>query len=265
MSVTVGKTVYSHGTAPCSGIGLIWAAKDLDAALNGHVAAVLFDDKGKAEVKAILSGLVETDFAQEGLAQVLSSPKYIEDWRVGEAIAEAYLTDHRTCCFPWPAGRDERKGGSSLPGADLVGFGTDDNGDCLAFGEVKTSSESKYPPSVMHGPEGLRQQLENLRDQEVTRDKLLKYLSLRASSAPWLPRFKAAGKRYLQNKSDVHLYGVLIRDVPPHSDDLRVCVRKLAKNCPQVTHIEILAIYLPKGRIAGIGQAMVTKRTGVAP
>ena len=186
----------------------------------------------------------------------------MENWRVGEAIAEAYLTNHRSCHFPWPDSRDERKSGSSLPGADLVGFSTDDKGCCLAFGEVKTSSEAKYPPGAMYGRTGLKTQLEDLRDSRVIRDDLLKYLGHRAVQAPWKQSFEAASRRYIRNSSDVLLYGVLIRDVPPHADDLRVRVNGLANDCPDGTRLELLALYLPIGSIDGLGEAILETRRG---
>ena len=260
MTIAEGVIVYRCAASPCSGVGLAWSNEQLDAAMNGPVAAVLFDDEGKTNIEAILTNLADTDFAQEGLKQVLADAEDIEDWRVGEAIAEAYLTHHRSCYFPWPDGRDERKAGSSLPGADLVGFGIDGDGDCLAFGEVKTSSERSYPPSSMYGRTGLKQQLEDLRDCETIRDALLIYLSHRVQTASWRSRFEAASRRYLQNKSDVQLYGVLIRDVQPNDNDLRVRVRTLAKDRPGSTRIELLALYLPDRRINGIGNAVVAMR-----
>lgn len=262
MTVAEGEIVYNHGAAPCSGAGLSWTPEELDAALDERVVPLVFDDDGKADIEGILSSLAETDFAQAGLQAILADTDDVEDWRVGEAIAEAYLTDHRSCEFPWPDGRDERKSGSSLPGADLVGFRLDDNGDAFAFGEVKTSSEEKYPPGAVYGRTGLKQQLEDLRDRERIRDDLLKYLCHRAKEAPWKPRFEGASRRYLQNKSDVHLYGILVRDVDPHKDDLRVRVTKLADGCPDGTTIELLALYIPKGRISGIGASVVAHRKG---
>ena len=262
MRVAEGETIYRHGKVPCSGVGLAWTADELDAAISGPVAETLFDAKGKADIEAILSSLVETDFEQEGLRRILTNPEDIEDWRVGEAIAETYLTDHRACYFPWPDGRDERKSGSSLPGADLVGFSVDDNGVCFAFGEVKTSNDPAYPPGVMYGRTGLKQQLEDLRDRKTIRDALLKYLGYRAITASWRPRFEAASIRYLKNASDVLLYGVLIRDVPPHEDDLRIRVQILADDCPDRTRIELLALYLPRDRIDGIGREAIVQRTG---
>ena len=260
MTVGVGEIVYQIGRTPCSGIGQRWSNKELFAALKGRVAAVVFDDKGKANIEEILAAVAETDFSRDGLRRVLEDPRDIDDWRVGEAIAETYLTDHRSCSFPWPDGRDERKSGSSLPGADLVGFGIDGEGDCFAFGEVKTSSERSHPPGAMYGRTGLKRQLEDLRDDEAIRDGLLKYLGHRAGSAPWRARFERAGSRYLRNKSDIQLFGFLVRDVEPHQDDLRVRVGSLGSGCPEGMRIELLALYLPQESLDGIGETIVSMR-----
>ncbi len=262
MTIGAGEVVYDIGEAPCYGVGLRWSEDQFEAAMDGRVAGVLFDDEGKANIEGILAEVAETKFAQDGLRRVLEDPDAVEDWRVGEAIAEAYLIDHRSCSFPWPAGRDERKSGSSLPGADLVGFGSDDNGDCLAFGEVKTSSDPRYPPGAMYGRTGLKQQLEDLRDSQAVRDDLLKYLGHRAGLAPWRARFERAASRYLQNTSDVQLYGFLVRDVEPHRDDLRARVSGLALGSGEGTRIELLALYLPHESLDGIGEAMVLRRSG---
>lgn len=263
LTVDAGDTVYELGQPPCSGVGSKWSNKEFDAALDDRIAAVLFDDEGTANIREIFAGLAETDFAQDGLRRILEDPDQIETWRVGEAIAEAYLTDHRACSFPWPDGRDERKSGSSLPGADLVGFGVDDSGDCLAFGEVKTSSEDRYPPGAMYGHTGLKQQLEDLRDDETIRDDLIKYLGHRARSTPWKERFKCAASRYLQNSSDIQLYGCLVRDVKPNKDDLRARVNGLGTGCPKGMRIELLGLYLPQGRLDNIGKKMISGQEGV--
>ena len=261
MTVAAGEAVYDMGSSPCSGCGRRWSDDELNAAMDGRVAAVLFDDQGKADIEAILAGLTETEFEQAGLRRVLQNPDHVEDWRVGEAIAEVYLTDHRSCTFPWPDGRDERKSGSSLPGADLVGFGIDGQGDCcFVFGEVKTSRERLHPPGTMYGPTGLKQQLEDLRDSNAIRDGLVTYLAHRAGPASWRAQFQQAMKRYLGNPSDVQLHGVLVRDVEPHRGDLRGRLRSLGTGCPEGTRIELLALYLPQERLEGIGKEMVTRR-----
>ena len=148
-SVTIapGTACYTIGTNPCSGSGFAWSPDELDEAIQGRVSEIVFDDPGTADVATLLAGVAETQFDQQEVARILAIPAEIEDWRVGEAIGEGYLVDHRDCTFPWPDGRDERKSGSSLPGADLVGFHTDGGGDRFAFGEIKTSGGEEISAS----------------------------------------------------------------------------------------------------------------------
>ena len=255
MTVATGTAVYELGqrTVPCSGKGVAWTDEELDAALGGRVAGLVFDDEGASPAASLLGGVSETGFEQSTLQEIFNNPAQIENSRVGEAIAEAYLSDHCECVFPWPMMRDQRKRGSSLPGADLVGFVADNQGRAMVFGEVKTSAEAKYPPSVMHGSTGLKKQLADLRDCKRIRDDLVKYLCYRARTAKWLPLFQEAVRRYVQDTSDVRLYGVLIRDVEPRESDLRACVAELGNGRPENTRIGLLALYLPAGRIATLG------------
>ncbi len=263
--IAVGTECYSHGASPCIGTGRSWNAEELGAAINDQVSALVFDDQGKADLQELLAGVAETSFEQEQLAQALAASDDVENWRVGEAIAEAYLSEHRDCMFPWPDGRDERKSGSSLPGADLVGVQKDEKGDRFVFGEVKTSGEAKYPPGAVYGRTGLKRQLEDLRDKVSIRDGLFRYLGHRAKNAIWQDRFKAAGKRYLNNRSDVQLFGVLVRDVEPNVDDVRVRVEKLGNGCPVGTQIELLALYLPIGAIDNLAAQTLATRAGGKP
>ena len=260
--IAVGTECYSLGSTPSIGSGRSWNDEELEEAINGEVSALVFDDTGRAEIEELLAGVAGTAFEQQQLAQALASPDSIEDWRVGEAIAETYLTEHRGCRFPWPDGRDERKSGSSLPGADLVGIQHEGDDSRFAFGEVKTSAEATYPPGALYGRTGLKQQLDDLRDKAEIRDDLFKYLGHRAKGAPWLEDFKAATKRYLNNKSDVQLFGVLVRDVVPNQEDLRVRVTKLARRCPQGTSIELLALYLPPQSVSTLATKALATRSG---
>lgn len=262
MTLSKGTVEYTLGAAPVIGCGISWTDEELDTALAGPVAGVVFDDAGNADCAAMLEGLTETEFDREGVQRVLNSKQEPEAWRVGEGLAESYLTHHRNCSFPWPDGRDERKSGSSLPGADLVGFYQNGEQDCFAFGEVKISGEAKYPPGAMHGRTGLKQQLEDLRDKVSIRDKLVKYLWHRAVKASWKRRFINAYKRYNANSADVCLFGLLVRDVEPHSDDLRVRITKLGNVCPSAMSIELIAIYLPAGSIDSLSKKIVQSRKG---
>jgi hypothetical protein len=256
----IAATHYTLGAHPVTGAGLGVAAGDLEAALAGPVAAVVFDDAGRDEIQTLLGGLADTDFAKENLERLLSGEKEPEDWRVGEALAEFFLTENRACYFPWPDGRDERKRGSSLPGADLVGFQRDEDVDRFAFGEVKTSAENSHPPGAAYGRHGLKQQLEDLRDRRTVRDDLVKYLGHRAAHASWRDRYRSAAAVYLRDTNAVRIFGILVRDVTPHQDDLRALVTALGQNCPGSTVIELLGIYLPQGRIATLATQVIAAR-----
>jgi hypothetical protein len=260
MTVSAGTACYALGMAPCTGAGRSWTAADLDAAIAQRVAGLVFDDDGKADVAALLASVAETQFDKEAVSRILADADDVEDWRVGEAIAEAYLTDHHSASFPWPDGRDERKIGSSLPGADLVGFCSDKTGECFAFGEVKTSGEDQYPPQAMYGRTGLKQQLEDLRDREDIRHTLVKYLAHRAGNAAWKERYRSASRRYLADNTDVRVFGILVRDVVPNQDDLRVRVSRLGENCPKGTVVHLLALYLPPKSIDSLGDKVLAAR-----
>ncbi len=196
---------------------------------------------------------------------ILDSDGPLEDWRVGEAYGEAYLTGHKRCFFPWPDKWDERKSGSSLPGADLAGL--QDTGKKklpfrFAFGEVKTSHVENYPPGAMHGRTGLKQQMEDLRDSDSIRNDLFRYLMMRAQNATWKPKWESAAKRYLADRNDVAIVGVLIRDVPPDERDLKARSTGLANGHPAKMHIELLAIYLPSESIAELAAFYTTTNGG---
>lgn len=258
MSFPAGKTVYTEEFPPCRGMGISLTDPEVTSVLTEEIAPQVLDAAGNDQVASMMAAVVETDFEQEQIAEVLSGHDEIENWSVGEALAEMYLTDNHECYFPWPTSRDERKPNVSLPGADLVGFRILAHGDArFAYGEVKTSSDDSHPPAVVYGPHGLQNQLEDLRDNKRIRRDLLKYLGYRASGATWEAYFLRASKRYLQNDSDVCLFGVLIRDVEPDPADLKDRVHNIGTACPPSMGIELLALYLPNGRISQLGADVV--------
>ena len=264
MSIASGTDQYRLGATPVTGRGFSYSESELEAALTGPVAKVVFDDSGKTDVKALIVDLAETDFEKGEIERILADDKLPENWRVGEALAESYLVHQRNCFFPWPDGRDERKTGSSLPGADLVGFQSNDGSVYFAFGEVKTSTENKHPPGTMHGRTGLKQQLEDLKDDVKIKDDLVKYLGYRALNSSWKLRYQNATKNYLRSKTNVRVFGFLVRDVKPDEDDLRVRVNKLAQHQLPNMVIELLAVYLPENSIASLSAKVVRSRNGGA-
>jgi hypothetical protein len=101
----------------------------------------------------------------------------------------------------------------------------------------------------MYGRHGLKQQLEALRDDPAVKDALVKYLGLHSYGRPWLPHFRHAAARYIQDRTDVAIFGVLVRDVPPHNLDCSGRAARLAHGCPPLCAIQLLALYLPAGSI----------------
>jgi len=251
---------YQLGCAPVTGTGLGISAAQLDQQLAGPVAALVFDEAGVRTLGGLLDGLADTEFSQENLDVLLADASVPEDWRVGEALAEHHLSAEHDCFFPWPDGRDERKRGSSLPGADLVGFQNGDGRERFVFGEVKTSSHASYPPGAVYGRHGLKQQMEDLCNHREIRDGLVRYLGHRAGGATWSARYRAAARVYLNDTCDVCLFGLLVRDVDPHENDLRMRVNTLAAKCPTTMNIDLIAIYLPPGSIASLATKVIASR-----
>ena len=83
MTIAAGTIQYELGTAPVTGCGFSYSAAELDTALSGPVAEVVYDDSGKADIEALLAGLAETDFETGAVKRILSDTKPPEDWRVG--------------------------------------------------------------------------------------------------------------------------------------------------------------------------------------
>jgi hypothetical protein len=256
-TVTIGNTEFTLGLSSVKGVGLSFTNNELDSDLIGLIAEVVYDYHGHTDLGEVLNGIVETEFERQGVEQILGNTHEPEAWRVGEAFAELYLTHNRGCFFPWPVGRDERKSGSSLPGADLVGFHNKGNIERFAFGEIKTSSDRTYPPGTMYGRTGLKQQIEDLVGNLCIRNDLVKYLGHRASNSTWLERYRESTKRYLNNDKDVSIFGLLIRDVTPHEDDLRARVSKLEKTCPEAMSVDLMALYLPNNAIETVRNKVV--------
>lgn len=265
MTMAAGTELYNADVAPVTARGASYTDAELDTALGGSVSRILWDDAGTADLQAILVGVVTTDFSDKSAKRVLANRLTPENWRVGEGLAEAVLVEHRDCEFPWPSGRDLKNPSASPTGTDLVGFqntNAAENPHRFAFGEVKTSEQEAWPPSVMDGRHGLKRQLEDLRDSRDVKDYLVIYLGHHANGTDWLPRYRSAAARYLADPGDVSLFGVLVRDVEPRRQDLAGRADNLAAGCPAGTSIELRAMYLPGKAISSLAQRAVKARGG---
>ncbi len=257
-----GSIEYRIEDGPVLGLGISITEDELESALDGPVAKIIFDTEETARLTLLIESIPDTNFTSVSIQGVFSSRSIPKNWRVGEALAEVYLVYNHACQFPWPNSRDEKKSGSSLPGADLVGFHKHGSTYRFAFGEVKTSCESRYPPGVMYGRSGFKQQLEDLKGDQTIRDDLVKYLAHRAANSTWLDQFIEAAKRYFSNSGDCQIFGILIRDVPPNGDDLHSRTNRLGLNCANPMSIRLFAFYLPTNRIPTLSENVMRRIQG---
>src|SRR5256885_2354781 len=108
MSLAEGSEEYAFAFNPVRARGASFTDDEIDDGLRGPVGSLVWDDVGDSNLEAMLTDLTTTEFSQERVREVLKTEPIIEDWRVGEAFAEAFLVEHRSCEFPWPMGRDLR-------------------------------------------------------------------------------------------------------------------------------------------------------------
>ncbi|WP_020146607.1 hypothetical protein [Thioalkalivibrio sp. ALJ15] len=215
--------------------------------LTTKVASRVHDEQSSTEFEAHLRGLATTGFQQESLEAMLdAAPEEERDWAVGEALAEVYLSQEHGVEWPWNSERDKRTPMASLPGADLVGLLTDSDGVLLALGEVKCSSETKTPPKVMTGRSGMANQIDRLADDLGLLNTLLRWLFPRCKGTVHESNFNNAVQRLLDsgNKAIV-LFGILIRDTEPNSQDFCSRGHHLAGRIQPPTSCRLKALHLP--------------------
>lgn len=247
--------------------GIRYTEKERDEALNGTVSAISCDNDGTEKLRTMFAGIEETGFDLTEIEKVFSdNDETLKAWEVGEAFAESYLTAHHNCYFPWPDSRDIRKPKSSLPGADHVGLYRTDNDVCFAFGEVKTSSESSYPPHVIkYGEHNLNKQLKELRDNKQVQKQLVKYLGYRAHNSSWQGDYIKASTRWASSScTDIKIFGVIVRDVFPHENDLKETYDIVSQNKPDNTEIKLLGLYMPEGSISNFVPTVTSSMEGKA-
>jgi hypothetical protein len=218
---------------------------DFDSFMVNKVSSRLNDEDGISEFKTHLNGLASTGFAKEALNKILEAEIPEErDWAIGEAFAEAYLSDNYNIIWPWNMDRDKRNPMASLPGADLVGFEVNGKNVRLALGEVKTSGDADTPPNVMCGRSGMIHQIDNLANNLGILFNLLKWLLVRCKGTEYEECYNAAISLYLNSKN-VALFGVLIRDTTPNEKDLKSRGIALSKGISHPATCHLIAMYLP--------------------
>jgi len=125
LSVAFGKKEYEIDAPQIIAYGVSHTDEEMIDALTNEVYEKVYDVSGITDlVDSVLINLTDTGFDNSLLMQIFTSMNddCIEDWVIGEAYAQAYLEDNFSSILPWNLRRDIKKPGSSLPGADIVGF-----------------------------------------------------------------------------------------------------------------------------------------------
>lgn len=181
------------------------------------------------KVKIEESGFTANEQLLIDIQALNSKDVSVDPFRIGEAYAEVILKEHFSCRFYWNELRDTRNPKGNKPGADLVGFVEIDGFVLFLFGEVKTSSEDKYPPQVMRfSNKSMEMQLRDLYEDSEKRRFLIRYLSNKArlfpDGHPFKEDLKAGRLNYYSGEGKYQLFGVLIRDTEPNEEDLKKAI-----------------------------------------
>jgi len=227
-----GKVIYQETHNNMSIQGISYTEDELNDSVQ-TVADICFDATGQKNFEEYIRSLSDTGF------QPINAVKTkLKDWQVGEGFAEAYLSAHFSCDFPWSNNRDLKNPNSSLTGADMVGF----HQGKFAFGEVKTSTEQKYPPQVTSKKaDGLNTQLKNLCHDHDMRWVLVQYLFHRVKDTP---EYTTACSAYLKNNQNFYVFGVLVRAVEPNINDWDYLKNHLIAH--DINSVFLVALYLPR-------------------
>ena len=245
----IGTGVYRLGAEPCLGTGIEWTPEESRDASDGSVADVLNDVISSQIVTEALGAMAQAEFGTGRIDAVTASvpePSY----RLGASVAGAYLCAWRDCTFPWRVSGDLRPQAASPAGPDLVlvGLKVETGGHYLVFGEVNTSKQHVYPPSVMWSQSRLLQQLEDLRTDRALRYRLIRNLISRCTGDV-RERFIAAARRHTADPNDCRFFGVLGQDVLPDERDLRHTLAHHQHGRPEATPGKVLAIFLSPGHL----------------
>ncbi len=249
MGLSFYKEVYQNTHHCVSWVGLKYKDNEqFSAFLTTKVANRLDDTEGNTEFHNHLRGLDLTGLGKTALAEVLNAKQPEErSWAAGEALAEAFLEKEKSVVFPWNMERDKRNPYASLSGADIVGFIGEGEKCRFALGEVKSSSEKRYPPQLMSGRSGhMGHQLDSLANDLTKIYQLLKWLLPRVKNSPYKASYDTASSSFFNsNNKSVAIFGVLIRDTSPNENDLFSRGTALRNKFTQPTTCNLIALYLP--------------------
>lgn len=198
-----------------------------------------------ASIQSLYQAGFSSDFIEETVGSgYADSSKNALLGDFGEVLASLFLASELDMQFPWPPFWDRRNPKDSLGGADLVGLAHDTDGAQFVVGQVKTSSQDNFPPSVVSNSEhGLIAQMSALKRGRKIVLSLIRWLLPRAEGKAWMNDLYQAMARYEEISTDLLIVGVLVRDCVPTEKDLLRAYKALVHE--QGAKIHLFGCYLP--------------------
>ena len=246
------ETIYEKTNKWTSFHGVALLKDGFGEYLSSRVRKRFYDVEGSDSLFEEFKNIASTGFEEQLLIDIFSASPPIEDWKIGEALAECYLEDFERVRFYYPPSRDLRNPKANLQGADLVGFiDIDEKTTIFLFGEVKTSGDESSPPQVMYGRSGMIDQLRDIKNNPDLRKSLIKWLGFKVeplnNSDPFKIDYTKALKIYIRKEVTYKyfLFGVLIRDTEPKDTDLKSRYEYLKNDISIEVKLKLVALYIP--------------------
>ncbi|MCB5230524.1 MAG: hypothetical protein LHW55_02745, partial [Candidatus Cloacimonetes bacterium] len=229
--------------------GVSFPDAEFEEYLRGPVKNKLNDQETNKDLLDILDVIksdtgFKSDILLADIQSLVGSRASFRTWEIGEAFAEEVLSNEFQCRFYWNARRDSRNPNENRAGADLVGFIESQNEVYFLFGEVKTSSEDRKPPTVMKSMES---QLKQLAESQKVRLNLIKYLCSKKESLSDGSSFKTDFNRAIRSyykDEKMQLMGVLVRDTEVDKKDISGSYNFLDKLVKDSYGIRLVAMYV---------------------
>ncbi|MCK9482480.1 MAG: hypothetical protein M0R38_12130 [Bacteroidia bacterium] len=219
-----------------------------DKFLKVEVANKVIDKIGRDKFIGFINSLSITGLSSNNIKNYLSvNNSALPGWKVSEALAETFLEMEQQIVFPWSNVRDYKNPSANLAGSDIVGLYERENKWMFVFGEVKSSSEKKYPPQVMSNKkEHMGGQLDSIIKEEDAKFNLIKWLYFRVKNTDFFESYQNAVLTYVESESKHFLMvGVLVRDTEVDENDLSKLGNKLRNEINLPTKCNLIALYLP--------------------
>ena len=245
------ETAYENNNKWSAYQGIV--LKDgFDEYLSSRVRGRFYDIEGTKALIEEFRDIPSTGFEERLLIDIFSTSPPIDDWKIGEALAECYLEDFEKVRFYYPSSRDAKNPKANLQGADLVGFvDVDEETTIFLFGEVKTSGDKNSPPQVMYGRSGMIDQLRDIKNNPNLRKSLIRWLGFKVKALsdddPFKKDYQKALKVYLKEGAEhkYFLFGILIRDTEPKDTDLKSRYESLKSDLSNGAQLKLVALYIP--------------------